>query len=67
LWKAALGGPEHPLTMDQVADMGRRLLDAFVAQAVSRRVEEIFVNLEKQPNVTELMDLLTLFQESACH
>jgi 2-methylcitrate dehydratase PrpD len=65
--KTALGGPEHPLTIDQVADVSRPYLDAFLPQTVSRRVEEILLNLERQPDVRELMNLLTFFQDVGRH
>lgn len=65
--KTALGGPDHPLTIVEIADVSRPYLDAFLPETVSRRVEAILLNLEEQPDVRELMNLLTFFQNMGRH
>ena len=65
--KTALGGPDHPLTIVEIADVSRPYLDAFLPETVSRRVEAILLNLEEQPDVRELMNLLTFYQDVGRH
>ena len=64
--KTAIGGTDHPMTLGEIADVSRPYLDAFLPEPTSRRVEAILLNLEEEPDVRELMNLLTFFRNTGC-
>ncbi len=57
--ETALGGTAYPLTLEQVADVGRPYLQAHLSQEAAGRVEALLIHLEAQPDVRELMSLLS--------
>ncbi|MFC1926538.1 MmgE/PrpD family protein [Chloroflexota bacterium] len=59
---ASIGSAKYPLTLEQVRDVSRPYLDAFLEERHRDRVEEIVLNLEKQVDILELMDMLTFFR-----
>ncbi|MFC1924720.1 MmgE/PrpD family protein, partial [Chloroflexota bacterium] len=54
-----IGSPIHPLTLEQIRDVARPFLSVMLNETQCDRVEEIMVNLEKQPDILELMDIIT--------
>jgi hypothetical protein len=54
----ALGGTAYPLSLDQVADVSSQYFEQFMSAESHRRVRELLVDLEAQPDVRELMSLL---------
>ena len=54
-----IGSPQHPLTLEQVKDVCRPYLEVMLNKAQCDRVEELMLNLERQPDILELMDILT--------
>jgi 2-methylcitrate dehydratase PrpD len=54
-----IGSPQHPLTTEQVRDVCRPFLEVMLNTAQCDRVEELMLNLEQQPDILELMDILT--------
>ncbi|MFC1943999.1 MmgE/PrpD family protein [Chloroflexota bacterium] len=57
--EALIGSPKYPLSIEQIGDVSRPYLDAMLDNAARERVEELVLNLEKQPDILELMDILT--------
>jgi len=54
-----IGSPQHPLTVEQVKDVCRPFLEVMLNPAQCDRVEELMLNLEQQPDILELMDIVT--------
>ncbi|MFC2059395.1 MmgE/PrpD family protein, partial [Chloroflexota bacterium] len=46
---AIIGSPKYPLTLEQIRDVSRVYLDVFLEKEQRNRVEEIILNLDKQP------------------
>jgi hypothetical protein len=54
-----LGSPEHPLNVDEIRGICRPYLETMLDRRSCDRVEEIVLGLDAQPDVLELMDILT--------
>jgi len=54
-----IGSPLHPLTLEQIREVCRPYLEIMLPGPQCDRVEELVLNLEKQPDLLELMDILT--------
>jgi 2-methylcitrate dehydratase PrpD len=54
-----LGSPEHPLGTEGIRQVCRPYLETMLSSADCDRIEELVLNLEKQPDVLEIMDILT--------
>ncbi len=54
-----IGSPEHPLTIGQIRDICRPYLETRHSPSTCDRIEEIVLDLDKQNDVLELMDILT--------
>lgn len=54
-----LGSPEAPLSNEEIRQVCRPYLEMMLDSATADRVEEIVLNLEKQRDILELMDILT--------
>lgn len=54
-----LGSPEAPLSTEQIRQVCRPYLEMMLDSATADRVEEIVLNLDKQRDILELMDILT--------
>ena len=57
-----IGSPKHPMTLEQIKDLCRMYLDDVLKKEQSDRVEEIMLNLDKQLDIRELMNILTFFR-----
>ena len=53
-----IGSPAHPLTLEQIAEVSRPFMAVMLKTWQCDRVEEIMLNLERQPDLLELTDLL---------
>ena len=56
--QTALGGTAYPLSLEQVAGVSRSYLERFMPAERRRRVTELLLALDVQPDVRELMNLL---------
>jgi 2-methylcitrate dehydratase PrpD len=56
---AGIGSPDSPLTLEEIRDISRPYLDEMLAEPERDRVEQLMLNLEKQPDILELMDILS--------
>jgi len=54
-----LGSPEHPLGIEGIRQVCRPYLESMLSRGDCDRVEYLTLNLEKQPDILELMDILT--------
>jgi len=54
-----IGSPSYPLTLEQIAEVARPILGNMLNESQLVRVERIMLNLETQPDMLELMDILT--------
>ena len=54
-----VGSPETPMSFDEVRAVCRPYLEVMLNKEQCDRVEEIMTNLENQPDIQELMDILT--------
>ncbi len=54
-----LGSPEHPLNVEEIRGICRPYLETMLDRRSCDRVEEIVLGLDAQPDVLELMDILT--------
>jgi 2-methylcitrate dehydratase PrpD len=54
-----LGSPEEPLSTEEIRQVCRPYLEMMLASATADRVEEIVLNLDKQRDILELMEILT--------
>ena len=54
-----IGAPLYPLTSEQIVAIYRQYTDGLLAKGQQDRVAEIVLNLEKQRDILELMDILT--------
>jgi 2-methylcitrate dehydratase PrpD len=54
-----IGSPQYPLSIEQVREVCRPYLEVMLDKAQCDRVEELVLNLEKQPDILELMNILT--------
>jgi 2-methylcitrate dehydratase PrpD len=54
-----LGSPEHPLSVEEIRNVCRPYLEMMLDKETCDRVEEIVLNMEKQHDILELMDILT--------
>jgi hypothetical protein len=52
-----IGSPEYPLDVEQIRSLCRPCLEVMLDKTSCDRVEEI--GLDEQPDVLELMDILT--------
>ena len=55
----ALGGSERPLTKEQFVDLYRKYTVGFLSEKKIKETSNIVLNLEKQPDLTRLMEILT--------
>jgi 2-methylcitrate dehydratase PrpD len=53
------GGPENPLSMDQVVDIYRKYCRGILSDAHIERTKDIILNMENQPDLQELYDICT--------
>lgn len=58
-----IGSPEYPLTLEQIRAICRPYLEMMLSKNDCDRVEESMLNLEKQPDVIDLMDILTFCRQ----
>jgi 2-methylcitrate dehydratase PrpD len=54
-----LGSPEAPLSTEEIRQVCRPYLETMLDAEAADRVEEIVLNLDKQRDILELMDILT--------
>jgi len=54
-----LGSPEYPLSTEQIRAVCRPYLEHMLPSSVCDRIEELVLGLDKQPDILELMDILT--------
>jgi 2-methylcitrate dehydratase PrpD len=54
-----LGSPDAPLSTEEIRQICRPYLESMLDTESVDRIEEIVLNLEKQPDILELMDILT--------
>jgi 2-methylcitrate dehydratase PrpD len=54
-----LGSPEAPLSTEEIRQVCRPYLEMMLDSETADRVEEIVLNLDKQRDILELMDILT--------
>lgn len=54
-----LGSPEYPLSVEEIRAVCRPYLERMLDKSQCDRVEEIVLDLENQPDILELMDILT--------
>lgn len=54
-----IGSPEHPLNFDEVRKLCRPYLELMLSPSDCDRIEYLVSNLEKLPDISELMDILT--------
>ncbi len=57
-----IGSPESPLTNEQIAAINRQYVKGILSDEQARRVEEIALNMDNEPDILELMDILTFRQ-----
>jgi hypothetical protein len=53
------GGPENPLSMDQVVDIYRKYCRGILSDAHIERTKDIILNMENEPDLQELFDICT--------
>ena len=63
--KGSIGSPHYPMSLEQIRDVSRPYLDEIMTTKQRDRVEEEMLNLEKNLDIRELMDLLTFFRNPA--
>jgi len=54
-----IGSPETPMSFEEVLAVCRPYLEVMLNKEQCDRIEEIMTNLESQPDIHELMDILT--------
>jgi 2-methylcitrate dehydratase PrpD len=54
-----LGSPEYPLSTEQIRAVCRPYLEHMLPSSACDRIEELVLGLDKQPDILELMDILT--------
>jgi len=54
-----IGSPQHPLTAEQVREVCRPYLEVMLDKGQCGRVEQLVLNLEQQPDILEVMEILT--------
>ncbi|MFX0200851.1 MAG: MmgE/PrpD family protein, partial [Candidatus Hodarchaeota archaeon] len=55
----AIGGTLYPLTTEQMLALYKQYTSGILPETIQDKIAEIVLNLEKQPDVSELMELLT--------
>ncbi|MBW1692496.1 MAG: MmgE/PrpD family protein [Deltaproteobacteria bacterium] len=53
------GGPNYPLTMDEVADIYRKYCKGILSDKQIERSKDIILNMEHEPDLQELYDICT--------
>ncbi len=54
-----LGSPEHPISTEEIRQVCRPYLELMLSKSDCDRIEDLTLNLDKQPDVLEIMDILT--------
>jgi len=57
--RQALGGSERPLTQEQFVDLYRKYTVGFLSERQIKETSHYVLNLERQPDLTRLMEILT--------
>lgn len=60
----AIGGTLYPLTAEQMLALYRQYTNDVLPEKIQERIAQIVLNLEKQPDVSELVELVTFRQFS---
>ncbi len=53
------GGPNYPLTMDQVVDIYRKYCKGILSDEQIEHTQDIIMNMENEPDLQELFDICT--------
>ena len=53
------GAPKYPLSMDQVVEIYRKYLKGILSPAQIERTKDIILDMENQPDLQELFDIIT--------
>jgi len=54
-----LGSPEHPISTEEIRQVCRPYLEMMLHKSDCDRIEDLVLNLDKQPDILEVMDILT--------
>jgi len=53
------GSPKYPLSMDEVVDIYRKYLKVILSESQIKRTTDLILNMEKEPDLQELYDIVT--------